>query len=73
MNKFKNEEYYLYLDTLRDSGVTNMFEAVLYLMNEYLELSNDEAKQILLDWMNLYGERYETKRVSLDEIKFGGK
>ena len=68
MNKINNEEYFLYLDDLRDSGITNMFEAVPYLINEYPELSTDEAKQILLDWINSFSERYETKRVNLDDI-----
>ena len=64
----EDKSYFEYLDNLRDSGITNMFEAVPYLINEYPELSTDEAKQILLDWINSFSERYETKRVNLDDI-----
>ena len=69
--KFMDKEdksYFEYLDNLRDSGITNMFEAVPYLMNEYLELSTDEAKKVLLDWMNSYDKRHKTKRVNLDDV-----
>ena len=70
MNLLGNEDksYFEYLDTLRDSGITNMFEAVPYLMNEYPQLSTDEAKKILLDWMNSFSERHKTKRVNLGDI-----
>ena len=64
----ENKSYFEYLDALRDSGITNMFEAVPYLMNEFPELSMDEAKKILLNWMNSFSERHKTKRVNLDDI-----
>jgi len=64
----ENKSYFEYLDALRDSGITNMFEAVPYLMNEFPELSMDEAKKILLNWMNSFSERHKTKRVNLDDV-----
>ena len=43
-------DYFDYLEELRQSGVTNMFGATPYLMEEFnLDLS--EAKDILLTWM----------------------
>lgn len=47
------EEYYEYLDQLRESGVTNMFGAVPYLQAEFPELSFDRARasQVLQLWM----------------------
>jgi hypothetical protein len=45
------EQYFKYLDYLRESGKTNMFGARPYLMNEFLELSKDEAEKILTEWM----------------------
>ena len=68
MSKNNNKEYFEYLDALRDSGVTNMFGAVPYLMNEFPELSMDEARNILKNWMNTYSERHETVTVNLNDI-----
>ena len=47
------EEYFEYLDQLRESGVTNMFGAVPYLQAEFPELSFDRARasQVLQLWM----------------------
>lgn len=45
--------YYDYLEELRQSGVTNMFGAVPYLMREF-DLSHDEASKILSDWIGSY-------------------
>ena len=41
-----------YLDTLRESGVTNMFGAAPYLREEYNYLSKKEARDILKYWMD---------------------
>lgn len=52
-------KYWIYLDELRRSGITNMFGAAPYLMEEF-ELDSDTARAILLDWMNNYNrEDYE--------------
>ena len=48
-------EEFEYLNTLRDSGVTNMFGAAPYLQ-EAFDLSRNEAKEILLAWMNSFKE-----------------
>lgn len=45
--------YWLYLEDLRRSGVTNMFGATSYLMEEF-DLSKSEASKILADWMHNY-------------------
>lgn len=47
-------EYWLYLEDLRRSGVTNMYGAVPYLMNAFPELSRGEACTILSEWMKEY-------------------
>ena len=50
-------EYYGYLDALRDSGVVNMFGAGAYLQEQF-GLSRSEARTILVAWMNQYsGEK----------------
>lgn len=46
-------EYYEYLDALRESGVVNMFGAGAYLEHQF-GLSRYEAKDILIAWMKQY-------------------
>jgi len=48
-------EYYEYLEELRKSGKTNMFGATPYLQNEF-GLSKNEARNILMEWMQNYGK-----------------
>jgi len=45
-----------YLNELRDSGVTNMFGAVSYILNEFPELDKNEASRILSLWMKNFNE-----------------
>lgn len=45
--------YWDYLESLRKSGVTNMFGAAQFLEDQF-ELSRQEAKKVLLDWMLSY-------------------
>ena len=47
------EGYFAFLDELKESGVTNMFGAVPYLMDEFI-LDKDEALDILGRWMENY-------------------
>ena len=53
-----NEDYFTYLDILRESGVTNMFGAVPYLLEEFSELSATEARKLLKSWMETFSERH---------------
>lgn len=46
-------KYWIYLEDLRRSGVTNMFGAAPYLMSEF-DLNKEEANKILTDWMRNY-------------------
>ncbi len=50
------EEYFEYLEQLRESGVVNMFGAVPYLQAEFPELEHDRkrAVEILQAWMDSY-------------------
>jgi hypothetical protein len=52
------EEHLLYLDRLRESGVTNMFGAVPYILIEFPELSEKQAKQVLIFWMKTFSDRH---------------
>ena len=49
------EEYFDYLDVLRETGVTNMFGAAPYLENAF-DLSRKEAREVLAAWMNSFKE-----------------
>jgi hypothetical protein len=51
------EQANLFLDDLRDSGVTNMFGAAAYLVAEF-GVSREEAKALLLNWMQTFEERH---------------
>lgn len=46
-------EYWIYLENLRRSGVTNMYGAAPYLAAAF-DLDNKEARKILIDWMENY-------------------
>ena len=49
----KRQYYWNYLEELRRSGVTNMYGATPYLMDEF-NLSKEDAKEVLKDWMENY-------------------
>jgi hypothetical protein len=52
-------EYYEYLDALRESSVTNMYGASAYLQRDF-DLSKKDTRDILTTWMRLRnGERKE--------------
>jgi hypothetical protein len=48
-------EMFEYLDTLRETGVTNMFGASPYLQQAF-GIDRREAKNILIEWMKTYGQ-----------------
>ncbi len=51
------DEVFEYLDALRESGITNMFGAAPYLMEEF-SFDKREASQWLVEWMQTFSERY---------------
>lgn len=67
MNKTKpeivTEEHLEYLDELRESGETNMFGARPYLMREFTDLTEKQAQEILVYWMDSFGERHSKKEM----------
>ena len=65
MIKEEWNEYYVYLEDLRQSGVTNMFGAAPYLQEEF-DLSKKEAREILVNWMTNYEELLEKEIISGD-------
>jgi hypothetical protein len=51
------EEMLDYLDDLRESGATNMFGATPFLRDAFA-ITQNEARAILLYWMNTFSERH---------------
>ena len=56
--EYLTEEHLLYLDRLWESGVTNMFGAVPYILLEFSDLSEQQAKQVLIYWMRTFSDRH---------------
>lgn len=52
--KIMTIEHKEFLDELRESGVTNMFGATPYIMDEF-EVSKGDARKILAEWMESFG------------------
>jgi len=50
-----NQKYYNFLNSLRDTGVVNMFGAAPYLV-EVFDVSRTEAREILFQWMQSFEE-----------------
>lgn len=48
------EEYYKTLEAIRRTGYTNMWGAAPYLKECYPDLKENEAKEILLNWISNY-------------------
>lgn len=53
---FYTDDHATYLENLRQSGATNMFGAVPYLMAAFPELNRRDASSILEYWMYSYEE-----------------
>jgi hypothetical protein len=48
-------EYFLFLDDLRSSGITNMFGAAPYLADEFAMTKND-ARAVLRQWQTTFSD-----------------
>jgi len=51
------EQVFEFLDDLRESGVTNMFGARPYIVEEF-DIEPKEAGALLVKWMETFGERH---------------
>ena len=51
------EEYFAFLDSIRESGKINMFGAAPVLQEVY-GLNKREARDILLQWMDTFATRH---------------
>lgn len=59
---YEFEKYFGFLDDLRESGVTNMFGASPYLIEEF-GVDRSTAYSILTEWMRSFGERHPQEEV----------
>ncbi len=53
---YVTDQHLEYLDELRESGLTNMYGAAPFLVDE-LDMSKGEAYKTLYYWMATFGER----------------
>ena len=60
----EKQEYFEYLDMLRETGVTNMFGAGPYLQ-EAFGVNLYEAKKIVLEWMETFTARHQERQEAL--------
>ena len=58
------DEHLDYLDTLKESGITNMFGAGAYVEDEF-ELSSRDARTVLTYWMATFEERHSSEDVTV--------
>lgn len=49
------DEHLEYLDSLRESGVTNMFGAPEYIHNAF-DVTRNQAREIVQYWMETFGQ-----------------
>jgi hypothetical protein len=52
------EDHLKYLDTLRETGVTNMYGARPWLQNAFQNLNDQQARDILFYWMRTFEVRH---------------
>ena len=52
---YQEQEVFEYLNELRESGATNMFGAVRYIVKEF-RYSEEESRRILLLWMDNFND-----------------
>ena len=53
-----SEDYFIFLDDLREEGSVNMFGAIPNLMGEF-GLDSIDARHVLGLWMSTFGERHK--------------
>ena len=62
MQDVRNE--FIFLNNLRESGVTNMFGAAPFLQEEF-DLSRQEAREILAEWMEWAQENEDNVNIGV--------
>lgn len=55
------EDYFVFLDELRNSGITNMYGSAPYLAEEFF-LDKKTAQEVVARWMETFVERHPQGR-----------
>jgi hypothetical protein len=55
ITNYDKEDYFAYLDLLRENGETNMYGAGVYLQKEF-GISKHEARAVLGEWIDNYDD-----------------
>jgi hypothetical protein len=55
ITNYDKEDYFTYLDLLRENGETNMYGAGIYLQKEF-GISKHEARAVLGEWIDNYDD-----------------
>jgi len=50
-------DYFEFLEGLRESGKTNMLGATAFLLKAFPELTKNEARKVLIEWINSVVEK----------------
>jgi len=58
--KHEWKEYYIFLEDLRESGVTNMFGSPAYLQDAFDNIGSRASVKIVANWMHNYEELKRT-------------
>lgn len=58
MKEGVKEEHLEFLDALRESGGTNMFEAGPYIQRKFYKITEEQAFDILWYWIKTYSKRH---------------
>jgi hypothetical protein len=54
----EEERVFKFLDDLRESGLTNMFGALPFVLEMFPELPRGAAKDYLIKWMKTFSDRH---------------
>jgi len=55
-DSFSKEEVFIFLDDLRESGETNMYGALPYILDNFPGIKREQARKLLVDWMEQFGD-----------------
>lgn len=66
-----NEEYFKVLDEIRNSGLVNMFGSAKPLRDMFPDLSREESKSIVIQWMKSYHKRHHQNENSSEFTRKG--
>ena len=61
----------IFLDELRESGITNMYGATPYIEHSF-GVNGEESKQFLVTWMDTFSERHNPEAAHQECEKCGG-